>query len=174
MMTHMSRAVAHGALASWALGFGLLALIGLIATFSFTSAGAQNAAGEVAWRNVFRLSDGRLFATDGAMMIDASIIDADERPSAEITPSAQVIEGYLALNHPDEFTLRQLEAGSLPQSYRSPSGVYISAKYVDFLRGALPERTLRLRTNAAREPVVIVLDGVAVGVVMPLAPPSGG
>jgi len=162
------RVAGPGALGRW-LRVGRLALIGLLAACAASTAVAQE---EVSWRNVFRLSDGRLFVTDGALMIDASFVDEGQRPSAEITPSMQVIEGYLALKHPDEFTLQQLEVGSLPRSFRSPSGVFVGAKYVEFLRAAGPERSLRLRMNGAREPIVIVSDGVAVGVVMPLAPPA--
>jgi len=70
----------------------------------------------------------------------------------------------MAAELPDEFELGDLERGSRPQTYEAPSGVTLAGKYVEFLRSVVPGA--RLRMSGDRDPIVIVSDGKAVGLVM--------
>lgn len=119
------------------------------------------------WQRSLRLSAGRLFVTDGSMAIDAAVARPVTLPAeAQMPAGASFIERQLAAPLPDEIGLSQLSRqGS--GSYSTPSGVNLGAGYVDFLRSTVS--AARLRSSGARDPVVIVLDGRAVGVVMPLA-----
>lgn len=119
------------------------------------------------WQRSLRLGDGRLFVTDGAMAIDAAVARPATLPAeAQMPAGASFIERQLSAHLPNEVGLSQLSRqGGGP--YSTPSGVHLGAGYVDFLRSTVP--AARLRSSGARDPVVVVLDGRAVGVVMPLA-----
>ncbi len=119
------------------------------------------------WQRSLRLGDGRLFVTDGAMAIDAAVARPATLPAeARMPAGASFIKRQLTARLPDEVGLSQLSRqGGGP--YSTPTGVHLSPGYIDFLRSAVP--AARLRSSGARDPVVVVLDGRAVGVVMPLA-----
>jgi hypothetical protein len=119
------------------------------------------------WQRSLRLSDGRLFVTDGAMALDASLARPATLPAEASMPAgASFIERQLAGRLPDEVGLSQLSRRD-GGAYSTPSGVHLGPAYVDFLRRTLP--AARLRSSGSRDPVVIVLDGQAIGVVMPVA-----
>lgn len=119
------------------------------------------------WQRSLRLGDGRLFVTDGAMAIDAALARPATLPAeAQASAGASFIERQLSAQHADEVGLRQLSRAD-GGVYRTPSGVHLGPAYVDFLRRTLP--AARLRSSGSRDPVVILLEGRAVGVVMPLA-----
>jgi hypothetical protein len=119
------------------------------------------------WQRSLRLGDGRLFVTDGAMAMDASLTKPATLPAeAPMSAGTSFIERQLAAQLPDEVGLSQLSRPD-GRAYSTPSGVHLGPAYVDFLRGTLP--AARLRSSGSRDPVVIVLDNRAVGVVMPLA-----
>lgn len=128
--------------------------------------------GAPVWSRTLKLSDGRTFISDGAMTIDAALVNPKHLPKQKLAEaSAKVIEKFLAAPLKDEYTYSQLSNGRLPRSYASPSGVSLSADYVDYLARTLGKGKLRLRMQGPREPVVVVADGKAVALVMPLAPP---
>jgi hypothetical protein len=117
---------------------------------------------------MFQLADGRVFVSDGAITLDAALAKPSQLPSVQLGPEAgAIIAGYLNADLPDEVRLDDLERGNRPQTYQAPTGVLLSATYVDYLR-TLFSSSLRLRMKGAREPVVIVSEGKAVGVVMPM------
>ena len=58
---------------------------------------------------------------------------------------------------------------SKPNTSERRDGIALNGNYVNFLRDILPARA-RLRTKGKTDPVVIVIDGEAVGIMMPLAP----
>jgi hypothetical protein len=132
------------------------------------SAAAPQESNEIAWNKMFRLSDARLFVTDGAMTLDAELAKPTELPRTELPASTgQVMERYMAADLPDEFALRDLERGTRPETYEAPNGVTLAAKYVEFLRRVVPRASLRMKGDL--EPVVILSDGKAVGLVMAMA-----
>ncbi|MDP9291779.1 MAG: hypothetical protein M3O82_05390 [Verrucomicrobiota bacterium] len=116
-----------------------------------------------------RLHDGRTFVSDGALALDAELAKPAVLPShilAEAT--AKVIEGYLTAEVPDEFASAQLTYDRDPGKYVAPSGVVLNAIYVDYLRRTLPNSRLHFRMKSDLEPIVILLDGKAVGLLMPM------
>jgi hypothetical protein len=135
------------------------------------SSAAPQESSEIAWNKMFRLSDARLFVTDGAITLDAELAKPRELPDTELPASTgQVMERYMAAELPDEFALRDLERGTRPETYEAPSGVTLAGKYVEFLRRVVPRASLRMKGDL--EPVVILSDGKAVGLVMAVRRPG--
>ena len=145
-----------------------LALIGMLAMLAFDPAVPQEGASAIVWNKMFHLPDGRLFVSDGALTLDAELADLPELPGTELPPSAgDVMARYMAAERPDEIELDDLERGTHAQTYEAPNGLPFAAKYVEFLRAAVPDASLRIGGDL--EPVVIVADGRAVGLVMAMA-----
>ena len=113
------------------------------------------------------MADGRTFVTDGGLAIDASLAKPAKLPEREIPP--KVMQDYLSVTNPNEYGLRDLSAAPSGKTYSAPNGVALNATYVDFLRRILPGGSVRLRVGEKRQPIVIVADGRAVGVLMPVA-----
>jgi hypothetical protein len=120
------------------------------------------------WKRIVKLSDRRTFITDGALSLDVALAKPAALPSDVLgAAAAKLVERYLGAPLPDEFGLTQLRAGS-GRTYLAPSGVVLNADYVDYLRPMLPVPRVRLRMKGDLEPVVILQDGKAVGLVMPM------
>src|SRR3982751_4326423 len=117
------------------------------------------------WKRVVHLHDGRTFISDGAVALDAALTKA-RRSESEVLPeaSAKTIEGYLTAELPDEFASYQLTRRG--ETYVAPSGVTLNPIYIDYLRRTLPESRLRFRLKRDLKPVVVLLDGKAVGLLM--------
>jgi hypothetical protein len=117
------------------------------------------------WTRIVHLRDGRTFVSDGAIALDVEVAKPNVSPSHVLAEaSAKVIEDYLTAELPDDFALSQLiRRGDV---YAAPSGVTLNPIYIDYLRRALPES--RLRMKGSSEPVVIELNGKAVGLLMPM------
>jgi len=148
-----------------------LALLALLAGFAGIAAVAQPDSTEIGWDRMFRLPEGRVFVTDGAITLDAELAKLPALPSTELpTATGEVMQRYMAAELPDEFDLDDLERGSMPQTYQAPSGVTLAAKYVELLRKIAPDASLRMKGTL--EPVVIVSDGRVVGLVMAIASPA--
>ena len=49
-----------------------------------------------------------------------------------------------------------------------PSGIDLNATHVDYLQRTLATRSVRFRMTAQMQPVVVVEDGTAVAVLMPV------
>jgi hypothetical protein len=147
------------------------ALICVASAFTAETAVSQvPSADGVTWSRMFVFTDGRTFVTDGAFMLDSSLVDAGEFADAElIAPHLATFEGYFAADLPDEFALSEHERDA--QTFRAPSGVALSARYVDYLRATPRGPSLRLRMKGDFEPVVIVADCNAVGLLMPMKRP---
>jgi len=124
------------------------------------------AAGDPVWQGVVRLSDGRAFVTDGGLAIDAAIAKPAALPTRELP--GKVLQDYINAAHKDEHRLTDLTRTASGTSYATPTGATISATYVNFLRRVLPVATVRLRASAADRPVIIMANGKAVGVLMPV------
>lgn len=133
-----------------------------------TASTALKQSGTVNWQKQVRLHDGRTFVSDGRFALDAALAKPAAPPSTVLPEAtAKIIEGYLTAELPDEFGLSQLTDRS-GHKYTAPSGVVLNPIYVDYLRRALPASRLRFRMKGDMEPVVIVLDGKAVGLLMPM------
>jgi hypothetical protein len=149
------------------VGLVWLALIGTLAALSFDAAVPQETSG-IVWNRMFRVPDGRVFVTDGAIMLDAELADLPELPGTELPASTgEVMARYMAAERTNEVELGDLERGAAPQTYEAPNGLPFAAKYVEFLLEVVPDAALRIGGDL--EPVVIVDDGEAVGLVMAMA-----
>ena len=124
------------------------------------------APGDPAWQGIARLSDGRTFVTDGGLAIDAALAKPPRLPTREL--AAKVLEGYLAAAGEHEYSLDDLRVGERSKTYVAPSGVVLNATYIAFLRKILPPAAIRLRLTGASQPVVIMSNDSAVGVLMPV------
>jgi hypothetical protein len=114
------------------------------------------------------LSDGRTLVTDGGMAIDVEIAKP-KLPAEGLTKiPGKILEGYLAGSFTHEFGLGELKVKEAGRTYVAPSGVLVSATYVDFLRRTMSASTVRLRMKGNMEPIVILANGSAVGVLMPV------
>jgi hypothetical protein len=122
--------------------------------------------GDPAWQGILRLSDGRTFVTDGGLAIDATLARPAKLPDRKLT--AKVLEGYLNASHKDEFRFADLDAAMSGWTYTTPSGIALNATYINYLRRNLAAGSTRFRMTAIMQPVVIVVNGSAVGVLMPV------
>jgi hypothetical protein len=125
---------------------------------------APGTPGDPIWQGIVRLTDGRTFVTDGGLAIDAALAKPATLPDREL--AAKALEGHLNAAHKDECSFSELTASG--RTYTTPSGIALSATYIDFLRRTLPARSVRFRMTAPMQPVVIVESGKAVGVLMPV------
>jgi hypothetical protein len=123
-----------------------------------------------AWKRVIKLDDGRSFVTDGGLSIDVAVVSVTPLPTDVRVGGvpAKSMQSYLTAKLPNEVGLSDLRAGR--GGYTATGGVLLNTGYIDYLRRALPAGRVRLRMNGPTVPVVVVLDGKAVGVVMPMQP----
>jgi hypothetical protein len=127
---------------------------------------APGTTGDPAWQAVARLSDGRTLVTDGGLAIEAALAKLARLPEKEF--SGKVIENYFNLPLKDEYRFGDLTPPANGRTYATPSGIPLSATYLDYLRRVLPAASVRLRMGGELQPVVILVDGKAVGVLMPV------
>jgi hypothetical protein len=152
----------------------------LCATFMMTAAlplAAQNPAppsspaieAPPSWSRVLHMPDGRTFVTDGGLAIDATVAKPATLPATVLAPeSAKLFAGYLAAPYEQEIGLGDLQTGAFKNTFIAPGGVVLNGNYVNFLRRTVPAGRARLRIKSDSAPVVIVLDGQAIGVLMPV------
>jgi hypothetical protein len=146
--------------------FGVIMQIAAAQDRPASASPAQN--GTVTWQRLVRLHDGREFVSDGRLALDAALAKPSVLPSTVLPEAtAKIIEGYLAAQLPDEFALSELSHPGAEQ-YIAPSGVVLDPIYVDYLRRTSSGSRLRLRMKGDTEPIVILLDAKAVGLLMPM------
>ena len=126
---------------------------------------AQGDAGPV-WSKRLQLADGRTFITDGAFAVDASITSFKDLSKLSVVPGA-VLDRYVQAPYTNEYSASDLN--SQRGHYSTPDGMLLNSRYVDYLRQNTTLRRLRFRVSGEREPVVVVLDGRAIAVLMPMA-----
>jgi hypothetical protein len=165
-MTNSCRLMDHSAHRARHTRWFRVVLIGVFAAFSCGLIVAQEGAdNEIVWNKMFRLPDGRLFVTDGALMMDVELAKPRVLPGTELPASTgEVMSRQMAAERQIEIDLDDLERGTQEQTYEAPNGLPFAAKYVEFLQEAVPDASLRI--GGDREPVVIVSDGKSVGLVM--------
>jgi hypothetical protein len=139
--------------------------IALMAFWSSAAVRAQSASDGPKWSKRLTLSDGRTFVSDGAIALDASFVKPAGIESMIAVPGAAVERHFQA---PFTSEIRASDLAARGTQYVTPEGIPLSALYVDYLRRHVGSR-LRLRITGDRQPIVLMLDGRAVGVVMPMA-----
>jgi hypothetical protein len=128
---------------------------------------APGTPGDPTWQGILRMRDGRTFVSDGGLAIDAAVAKPGKLPGRELP--AKILEDYLGASHKDECGLRDLAAAASGLTYTTPSGIVLNATYINYLRRILPAASGRLRMTGKTQPVVIVVNGKAIGVLMPVA-----
>src|SRR5262245_36006932 len=118
------------------------------------------------WQGQVRMGAGRTFVTDGGFAIDAAMTGVSTLPERVL--AGKVLEDYMKAPYTDECALNDLKSTPGGRTYLTPSGVAVSATYVNYLRRVVPGQRARLRTSGAERPVVVVSDDKAVGVLMPV------
>lgn len=127
---------------------------------------APGTAGDPVWLAVARLSDGRTLVTDGGIAIEAALAKLASLPEKEF--SGKVIENYFGLPLKDEYRFSDFTPSANGRTYTTPNGIPLNATYLDYLRRTLPAASVRFRMGGELQPVVILVDGKAVGVLMPV------
>jgi hypothetical protein len=111
------------------------------------------------------MPDGRIFVTDGGMAIDATVAKPATMPTTVL--SGKLLDGYIKAQGPDEMGLDGLRVGNSKNTFLGPHDIPVNGNYVAFLRRVAPR--CRLRFKGPRDPIVVVLNGTAIGVLMPVA-----
>lgn len=117
------------------------------------------------------MPDGRMFVTDGGLSVDAALAKPATMPERLPAASATSLARHLAAPYDKETALGDLRPGELQNTFTTPNGVVLNGNYVTLLRSILAPGRTRLRTKGKTDPVVVVTDGQAVAVMMPVRPP---
>jgi hypothetical protein len=121
------------------------------------------------WTRLVQLADGRTLVTDGSLALDVALAKPAVLPTVVVSGTgAALLAGYLTAPLPDECSLAELKSGGRPGTYVAPNGVVLNATYVEYLRRTLPPARLRFRLKGDLDPMVILSNGNAVGVLMPM------
>jgi hypothetical protein len=121
--------------------------------------------GDPVWQGKLRMSDGRTFVTDGGLAVDAAIARPAALPTREL--AAKVLEDYMKASHKNDYGFTDLTRAATGKTYTSPSGIALNATYIDYLRRVAP-RGSRFRMTEGGQPIVVVADGSAIAVLMPV------
>ena len=145
-----------------------LPVLVLLATPWATRAQPASAKGDGApvFTKRLQLADGRTFVSDGALAIDDGIAKVKNLSELTAVPGA-VLDKFIQAPFTSESSGSDLS--SRGGNYTTPDGTLLAARYIDYLRQHTALRRLRFRVSGVRQPVILVLDGRAVGVLMPLA-----
>ena len=124
------------------------------------------------WSRVMNMPDGRVFVTDGALLIDARFAKPVTLPTVVLPPeTAKTYAERMVAPHDNEIAFSALALGPVKNSFVTPDGIGLNGNYVNFLRQAVPVARTRLRTKGPREPVIVLTDGQPVAIVMPMVLP---
>jgi hypothetical protein len=126
---------------------------------------APGTPGDPVWQGSLHMSDGRTFVTDGALAVDAAFAKPAALPAREIP--GKVLEGYIKAPHKDECGFSDLTLALSGKTYNSPTGIALNSTYINFLRRVAP-RGSRFRLTDGMHPVVVVAEGTAIAVLMPV------
>ncbi|HET9264456.1 MAG TPA: hypothetical protein VFO14_15500 [Vicinamibacterales bacterium] len=126
---------------------------------------APGTPGDPVWQGTLRMSDGRTFITDGGLAVDAAFARPVALPAREV-PS-KLLEDYLKASHKHEYGFADLTLAATGKTYTSPSGIALSATYINYLRRIAP-RGSRFRMTEGVHPIIVVADGSPIAVLMPV------
>lgn len=143
--------------------------IGLVLLFAMAPqapAPAADSNGDPVWNKRLQLADGRMFVSDGAFAIDASIAKVTALASMTNVPGA-VIDRFLQAPVVKEVRLTDLVSSG--GHYVTPDGMRLNRRYVDYLRRTVAARRVGLRVTGDLQPIIVTLETRAIGVLMPMA-----
>jgi hypothetical protein len=122
------------------------------------------------WTRLVKLPDGRTLISDGGIAIDVALVKPSSMPTVTVSESTGVTFANLfKATFEHEFGLNQLSAGTRPNTFTGPGGLLLNGNYINFLRQTAGAGRVRLRANSGPQPMVILIDGQASGVMMPMA-----
>ncbi len=121
--------------------------------------------GDPVWQGKVRINDGRTFITDGGLAVDVAVARPAALPGREF--SGKVLENYLKASQKDEYGFADLRLAATGKTYTSPSGIALNATYINYLRRIAPSKS-RFRMTGGLQPIVVVADGSAIAVLMPV------
>jgi hypothetical protein len=123
------------------------------------------------WWRAIPMADGRVFVTDGGLSIDAAVVKPATLPEKFPAAAGANVARLLSSPYDKETGLGDLRPGTRPNTFVTAEGVVLNGNYITLLRSVLTPARTRLRTKGKTDPVVVVVDGGAVGVMMPVQPP---
>jgi hypothetical protein len=123
------------------------------------------------WWRAIPMADGRVFVTDGGISIDAAVVKPATLPEKFPASAGANVARLLSTPYDKETSLGDLRPGTRPNTFITDEGVVLNGNYITLLRSALKPAQTRLRTKGKTDPVVVVVDGRAVGVLRPVQPP---
>ena len=123
------------------------------------------------WWRAIPMADGRVFVTDGGLSIDAAVVKPATLPEKFPAAAGANVARLLSTPYDKETGLGDLRLGTRPNTFVTAEGVVLNGNYITLLRSVLKPAHTRLRTKSRTDPVVVVVDGRAVGVMMPVQPP---
>jgi hypothetical protein len=129
---------------------------------------APGTPGDPVWQGTLRANDGRTFVTDGGLLIDAAFAKPATIPDRTFPP--KLLDDYLSTPYKDEYGFSDLTAAPSGKTYTAPNGIALNATYINFLRRVLPPGAVRFRIGGGLQPIVILANGTAVGVLMAVRP----
>lgn len=123
------------------------------------------------WWRAIPMADGRVFVTDGGISIDAAVVKPATLPEKFPAAAGANVARLLSSPYDKETGLGDVRPGTKPNTFVTSEGVVLNGNYITLLRSVLKPAQTRLRTKGKTDPVVVVVDGRAVGVMMPIQPP---
>jgi hypothetical protein len=123
------------------------------------------------WWRAIPMDDGRLFVTDGGISIDAAVVKPATLPEKFPPAAGANVARLLSTPYDKETSLGDLRPGTRPNTLVTAEGIVLNGNYITLLRSVLKPAQARLRTKGKTDPVVVVVEGRAIGVMMPVQPP---
>jgi len=148
----------------------ITALVAIAGSVMVSAAQLRPSPEAPAWNRVARLTDGRVFVTDGNILLETGFARPDTVPTE--TVATAWLQSFLSAAQPNEARFQDLtlKTLSITPVYTSPTGSILNPKYVDYLRRVFGDSKLSFRYNGALDPIQIVWNSAVVGALMPMKP----
>jgi hypothetical protein len=122
----------------------------------------------VAWRFHSDFADGRMFITDGSLVIESRYLPAIAPPAQSI-PEAS-IQRLLQSATEKEFAMADLNERPADGHYLAPGGIQLNKKYINLLKESPLKPSFRFRAKGPLDPILILDGEKVVGVVRGMKP----
>jgi hypothetical protein len=124
-----------------------------------------DAPAEVRWLLSSQFPDGRRFVTDRRLLLEAKYVQG---PFPADTLAPEKVEHFLAWRTTHGFELADLRVTGPEGHYRTPRGIVLNPKYIDFLKRLKTIRHLHFRGSGERDPVIIFNGERVIGALVPM------
>lgn len=126
------------------------------------------------WTSVAKSRDGRQFVTDGKIAMDVEFAEPKELPTTESSPwFAEALDRNAAAERRVLFTLADIRpSDGNPEIVVAPGGMQLEESHVTYLQIKYASSyQVGLWQQRSMEPVVVVINGQAVGAFRPISQP---